>query len=325
MCRSNQPMSKPKTPSIAPRFVRELRLRRASAAGRRKHLSAASGLVFIATNMYVIADDEHHLAIFPREGDTPGRLYRLVEGHLPHTKKARKKQKPDFEVLVRLPPFGDDLHGALLAAGSGSRPNRQRAALVKLGPRGGAKGAPRTIDLSFIFGPLKKRLPEINIEGAVVTGDNLLLFQRGNKGAGTNAVIRYALAPFLKALQSRKPRALKPLSVRSLDLGRIKGVPLTFTDAVAVSGGYIVFSAVAEDTDDAYADGGCLGSGLGLLAPDGTLQWLRRLTGKHKIEGIEADATPGALNVFMVTDADDAKIAGKLLACRIVPGTRARS
>ena len=101
------------------RAVRSLTLERASGPGRRRHLSAASGLVLCGEHLYVIADDELHLAVFPITGRAPGRLFPVLPGQLPAEKKPRKKAKPDFEVLLALPAFEHHPHGALLALGSG--------------------------------------------------------------------------------------------------------------------------------------------------------------------------------------------------------------
>ena len=82
------------------------------------HLSAASGLVCAHGRVYVMADDEHHLAVF-RDRRSPGRLHRVFAGDLPHETEARKKRKPDMETLFLLPSpkaGGDD---ALIALGSG--------------------------------------------------------------------------------------------------------------------------------------------------------------------------------------------------------------
>ena len=66
------------------------------------HLSAASALVCAAGSAYVLADDEHHLARF-RSARTPGSLFPLIEGDLPHGKGERKRRKLDFETLCWLP------------------------------------------------------------------------------------------------------------------------------------------------------------------------------------------------------------------------------
>ena len=86
---------------------------RAADASRAPHLSAASGLVTCGARQYVIADDEHHLGVFPARGRATGRLLRILPGDLPDGTKRRKKLKPDIEALVRVPPFAGHRHGSV--------------------------------------------------------------------------------------------------------------------------------------------------------------------------------------------------------------------
>ena len=108
--------------------VRQLDLS-AATPGRPLYLSAASGLVCLRSFNYVVADDELHLGVFRANSNEPGHLVRLFEGELPAGNADRKKQKADFEALALLPTFGNYPDGALLALGSGSRPNRRLGAL----------------------------------------------------------------------------------------------------------------------------------------------------------------------------------------------------
>ena len=294
--------------------IRELTITPGSAPHHPAYLSAASGLVCVHSWIYVVADDEHHLGVFRRDGHAPGDLFRLVDGELPSGRKARKKQKPDFEVLLKLPAFGGYSDGALLAVASGSRPNRQTGVIIGLDSTGALQGEPKNVDLSCIFAPLDRNFEALNIEGAVALGSELLLFQRGNKKNSANAIIRFPLAAFLEALGGKAPAPLDPLSTRTYDLGGINGVPLCFTDAAALSHGDIVFSAAAEDTDDAYTDGLSAGSALGLLGADGACRWIRKLSYPFKIEGLDVRRDGEGVQILMVTDADDRGAPAKLLS-----------
>ena len=299
---------------MTPHELRTLGLAVPSAPGRPTYISAASGLVRIASWLYVVADDEHHLGVF-REGSlSPGSLFRLMEGDLPPDKEDRKKHKPDFEALVRLPPFGDCTHGALLAVGSGSRDNRRQGVLVRLTDAGALRGAPNPVDLSFILRPHEEVFAAVNIEGAVVTSAELLLFQRGNKKHSANAIVRYSLPAFLESLRAEKPPPLVPLTQQFFDLGKVNDVPLTFTDAAALPNGDLLFSAVAEDTDDSYNDGLCAGSAIGIIAANGTLRWIKTLAIPLKIEGVDAHRVGDDLAILAVTDADDIAVPSKLLS-----------
>ena len=163
---------------MTPHELRTLGLAVPSAPGRPTYISAASGLVRIASWLYVVADDEHHLGVF-REGSlSPGSLFRLMEGDLPPDKEDRKKHKPDFEALVRLPPFGDCTHGALLAVGSGSRDNRRQGVLVRLTDAGALRGAPNPVDLSFILRPHEEVFAAVNIPADRSTPSSFVVMSR---------------------------------------------------------------------------------------------------------------------------------------------------
>jgi uncharacterized protein DUF6929 len=302
---------------IALTKIRDLDLAVAPAAGRPSHLSAASGLVCIGSFIYVVADDELHLGVFPRTGSEPGILLRVFEGVLPDSKRRRKKKKPDLEALALLPAFAECRHGALFALGSGSRDNRRTGVLLGLDAHGNVRTAPRAVDLSPMLARLDDEFPKLNIEGAVVCGDELRLFQRGNKGRSENAIIRYRLALVLDMLGAAAVGAPAPLRIDRFDLGEIDGIPFCFTDAAALPGGDMVFTAVAEDTEDAYEDGPCAGAAIGLADNDGGLRWLRRLRGSCKVEGVDARPDGDLVRLLMVTDADDAGIPAGLFSAEI--------
>ena len=89
------------------------------------------------------------------------------------------------------------------------------------------------------------------------------------------------------------------------ELGFLDGVALGFTDAspmpFAESGGRMAFAAAAEDTDNAYDDGACAGSVVGVLEADGRVVCMERVQGTHKIEGLVVTSS----GLLMVADPDD--------------------
>ncbi len=308
--------------TLTPQCIGTLRLDPAQYPQARTHLSAASGLVRSGPTLYVVADDELHLGLFE---DTvaagtppaPGRLLPLLEGDLPRDAAQRKKAKPDFETLTHLPPLPGCAGGALLALGSGSRPNRERGVLLALAGPGQLNGRQAVVSLSALYAPLRKRFADLNIEGAWVASGELHLLQRGNKGDARSACIRYdwnLAAPWLAGVQAQPP-AIK--SVQVLDLGAVDGVPLSLTDGVPLPGGEWLFSAVAEDTRDSVADGACVASALGVVAADGQVRRLVRLQGAPKVEGIAVQTLGDDWRVTMVTDPDDPAVASQLLTVRL--------
>jgi hypothetical protein len=282
------------------RVVRTLSVETNAALG---HLSAASGLVQLGQRLFVVADDEHALAAFDLGGEHTGRLHRLFDGELPDEPKTRKAAKPDLEALAHLPPWPHCPQGALLALGSGSRPQRQRAALLAFNAAGGIDGV-REIDLSPLYEPLQARHAQLNIEGAFVAAGRFCLLQRGNQASPVNVLIGYDWLAIQPWLDGTAP-APEPVSSTPLDLGDIESVPLCFTDGAALPDGGWVFCAAAEATDDNYADGPCRGSAVGVVAADGRLLGVWTLSLRCKAEGIAVTVANGMLQLLLVTDPDD--------------------
>jgi hypothetical protein len=165
----------------------------------------------------------------------------------------------------------------------------------------------------------------LNIEGAVVLGAELVLLQRASRMHPENALIYLPLAEVLHAISSTSITANEPARVRIVDLGAVEGVPLGFTDGAALPDGRIVFSAVAENAEDTYLDGPCLGAVIGIIGTDGQVEALHRLEPTHKVEGVHATIDSDLIHLLMVTDADNVSVPGKLLSAEIPshPITRA--
>jgi hypothetical protein len=293
-------------PTLTVSPLRPLSLRSGSAPGRPRYLSAASGLVATGRELCVIADDELHLGCFALQGERPGRLLRLLPGELPESPRRRKRRKPDLEVLLRLPPFPGLRHGAMLALGSGSGVSRRKGVLLPLDGKLRPTGRSQHIDAAPFFADLARALAAVNIDGGWVSGNRLYLLQRGNRGGAPNALIGWSLAPLLRTLvHERALQYQTPSILREMPLGYVDGVIVGFTDGTPLSDGSWMFSAVAEDTDDAYHDGELVGAFVGLAGPRHGLRWLRRIAPDYKVEGIAIDAHSRTPRLLMVTDADD--------------------
>ena len=145
--------------TLAIALQRELELEREAGASGPAHLAAASGVVEIGDFLYVIADDEVSLGVFPRRGGR-GRLARALPGALPRDPAERKEDKPDLEALTQLPPHPEAPHGALLALGSGSTPQRRRGVWLPLGADGALAGEPQPVELETLYAALEGEVPE---------------------------------------------------------------------------------------------------------------------------------------------------------------------
>jgi hypothetical protein len=301
--------------------VRTLRLDAAPGPRMPAYLSAASGLVHVGPWRYVIGDDLNHLAAFAPGPRTPGSLVRVFAGAVPSRKKPRRKRKRDLESLVCLPAFAGYPHGALLALGSGSRRRRHRGACVALDAAGRVAGRAQPVDLAELYAPLLREFAEVNVEGAFVSGKYLVLLQRAHEGQPRNARVRVRLAAILDALAARRaPRASAVADMRDVALPALDGVVLGFTDGAALGDGAFAFTAVAESTDDAYADGPCAGSAIGIVDGRARLRALWRLSPPLKVEGIAVRGRGRRLQVEVVTDADNPRVPARLLAATIALG-----
>lgn len=298
------------------RIVRELVVDDAAGSAGLAHLSAASGLVKLSNRLFVVADDERHLAMFDLSNLEPGRLVPIFDGKLPLRHKARKAAKPDCEALLVLPAFAGYPHGALMAMGSGSRPARQRGALLALDAAAQIQGSARPVDLAPLLAPLHELIPDLNIEGAFVQGDAFALLQRGNSGSAINARIDLSWHGLQRWLAEAGP-APKPAAITRFALGAIDGVGLSFTDCAPLPSGDWLFSAAAEDTSDTYNDGRCVGSAIGLIDAGGTIRLLERLSLACKVEGITASAVGETIDLLLVTDADDRRQPAQLLSAEL--------
>ena len=187
------------------------------------HLSAASGVAWMNDSLVVIDDASIFAGVF-HQAKTPGKSLRLfspIEGHEQFSETAGTKAlKPDLEVLVPLPD------GSLLALGSGSR-NRgvgsreARGRAVKISPHW-------QIEV-FHLGPLYQKLSEvqdsINVEGALIDGDGLLLFLRGNGRGGKPMIVK--ILNLEEALAGRPDLG----AACEILLPTLHGSALGFTDA----------------------------------------------------------------------------------------------
>lgn len=293
------------------RVVRQLLL---NSTSLQPHLSAASGLWVIENTLYVVADDELLLGVFSVLESQPGHTLTIIPGVLPKDAKQRKAAKPDFESLTYLPVSTQYPYGALLALGSGSTEQRQRGMLWPFNQQGQLVERPQLFDLQALYQPLKQQLADLNIEGIVIQNDCVKLWHRGNNQHPISAVIEYRLVDLYAVLNtSSKPVNLQPQRIDHYDLGKVAGVPLTFTDAFALDDGACLFTAVAENTDNSYQDGECVAAAIGLIDAQRQLRWLKPVDPLYKLEGISAKKEGDQLHIYLVSDADNPDIAACLL------------
>lgn len=259
--------------------------------------SAASGLVCQDQSLWLVADDELSLQRYSLTGVWQAGLA-LLPGELPADPKSRKRLKADFEALLLLPD------GALLALGSGSTGQRRRGCLVRA-------GVVRVIDRAPLYQALAEQFQELNIEGGVVRGGQLLLAQRGNGAGGENALVFLDLQQLLLDLDNDQLSAAALSHILPVQLADLDGLPLSFTDLCLSPCGQLYFSAAAEGGGSSYLDGECAGSVLGRFDQSFKIARMMKLTPRVKVEGLAFQADG---RLLLVADADDPTIASPLFA-----------
>ena len=291
-----------------------------------EHVRAASGIVWFGDELALIQDDANFIALLDPVSSR-ARAIALPPGEggarLFDRDRGNKQFKLDLEACVTV-----ELRGApaLLAFGSGSTARREVVARVSLVE--GEDAHVEIVELPRFYAALRDTSgfagSEMNVEGAVILGDRLRLFSRGN-GRSTGELVAIDascdldLAELLAHLDA--PRVVPPpipMRVRSYDLGAIDGVRLGFTDATVV-GGWVYYAAAAEASPDALEDGAVLGSVIGVLDEMHAPRYAvvtdaagQRFAGK--IEGIVSD--PSRLGcLFAVADMDDPRRSAEL--CRV--------
>jgi hypothetical protein len=297
-------------PPLPLRKLRDLDVEEPSDPGRPAHLSAASGVVRRGEFVYVIGDDELHLGVFRLTSSERGRLRRVLGGDLPGDDGERSNRKPDLEALTLLPPFESHPYGALLGLGSGSAPGRDRGFVCALAADGSIAGEPHELALGPLYRLLREQVADLNVEGAATMGSRLWLLHRGTSQEGSNLAVELSLEQLMRSLRDDLCLDAEELeNVRHYDLGDIDGVKLTFSDATPIADQLLVFTASAEADD-----GHICGSVVGTLALDGSVQRLRTIDRRWKVEGVHAAIDAGVLDFTFVCDQDDPSAPAPLLS-----------
>jgi hypothetical protein len=272
-------------------FVRPLECLESTQKGRPSYVAAGSGLVYHNHHFYVVADDEASLACFPNLQAKKGHFIKLFEKTLPLEPKLRKKEKPDLESLVTLD------EERLLALPSGSKDNRVWGAIYNLKTQ-----LVTELDLEKSFRFLQKNIQDLNIEGAVIRQETLLLFQRGNGATHANALVHLNLNEFLYG-------DIKQSKIIPINLGKTQNTFYSFTDASIGPDDLIYFLAAAENSESTYDDGEFIGALIGALNDKFEVVFSRELDVPGKPEGLAFDEHG---NFFIITDEDDIKKASIL-------------
>ena len=274
-------------------------------------VTAASGIVQRDDFFYIVSDDSLNLSVLNGLTEEINSVP-ILKGQLPDDEHERKKKKPDFESLfyiedIRLPSPG------LIAFPSGSKSSRFTAVFIPLSKEGSIDTEKMTpFDLAPLFNPLLRQFEKLNIEGALIDQENLVLFHRGNSKDDINRMFVYPKAALVDLiLGDNRGTEIAPRHVQDFDLGNINGVKLTFSDATLFEG-KIYFLASAENTTNPIDDGKVEGTIMGELLPSGGIKIITTIV-HEKAEGLHLHRNDQNILVSMVTDNDDSKRPSELL------------
>ena len=232
-------------------------------------IGSASGLFLHEDLLYIIGDSSGYLNEYNIKTKNLRKIQILFDKTLDQLENIPKSLKPDFEILCQ---HGDKLY----MLGSGSTPKRNLMIEFDLETQKVIQK-----DLTNTYTKLKAIAKiddqNFNLEGAIFTGNEWLLFNRGNGMDAKNGIFKIQEAELPKTKQAK----FNPFKLPNID-----HVESSFTDAVLVKN-EIFFIATAEDTKSTYADGEIMGSFIGSI----NLQTLKltfsnKISGKHKFEGI---------------------------------------
>jgi hypothetical protein len=272
-------------------------------------LPSASAIEFVGESLVIFGDDARSLYMLDRDR----RVVQVVPlpGIAPGDGRIPKLEKPDIEAALVYSSPGET---HVIALGSGSRGTvRDGGFHVRIDAR-------RTIRVEKLaLGPLYHNLrqaPEIgphgvlNIEGAAITDDHVILAQRAAGHSG-NYLIRFERTAFISWLEHNAPPPAAEFF--PVNLPDVNGVEAGLTGLAFSSMHHkLFFTAAVEDRDDPVLDGPVLGSFVGSFSwPAGKLPTLEycaapeNLCATRKLESIcLLEENSGGAHALAVADDD---------------------
>ncbi|HLL25913.1 MAG TPA: hypothetical protein VK427_27435 [Kofleriaceae bacterium] len=207
---------------------------------RPPHVRAASAIAARADELFVVQDDVGFIARVHGDRVSSIALPRGAGGRRRfEVALGNKLDKLDLESCVFI---GD----TLWAFGSGTIPIREHVVQMSLA------GEVRVTREEALYAGIRDAVGgPINIEGVACVGDALWFFHRGNTSARD--------VPAIVRVVDGEVR-----SAEAVDLGRVGGVAIGFTDACAFDGG-VMFIGAAEASTNAIDDGEVVARVIGVI------------------------------------------------------------
>lgn len=247
-------------------------------------IGSASGLIYKDNSLFIIGDNSGFLYEYSIESKDLQR-HEIIENAKVNITKS---EKPDFEAITHL---RDNLY----VFGSGSTEKRNK--MIQINTTEKEISTNDLTDLYSVmqsFGEIKPE--DFNIEGAIYTGEEWYLFNRGNGKLGKNVLF---------TIQGKNLINEFNIVSNAYKLPKIKGVRSSFTDAVALEN-KIYFLATAENTDSTYNDGEILGSFIGCIdSKTMKIDFTKKISDSHKFEGLTVyQNTPEKIEFLLCEDND---------------------
>ncbi|MFL5730741.1 MAG: DUF6929 family protein [Cytophagaceae bacterium] len=228
-----------------------------------EHIPSASGMEVINGIIYVVGDNSPYLYKL----DHSLKLLEKIEIFKTETEDGLipKPVKPDMECMAKL-SINNYPHIIMMGSGSKS-PYRDVACLVKLPTNYNRRHVVTQINVADLYNLLRSNDEimnggELNLEGAAVSRDNFILFNRSSSGS-RNVALYFHLEEFIEYLQGHTEMTPFPV-IRDYDLPSINGVRSGFSGA-DVFEDKLFFTSAVENTTNAIDDGEVFGSFVGWM------------------------------------------------------------
>jgi hypothetical protein len=271
---------------------------------------SGSALSLVQEDAFIVGDDSPYLFRLAPPYDTVSQRYLLLP-EFAETARIPKPLKPDWE-SVAVGPYQGQTH--LFVFGSGAK-SPERDSLLVLNPLHPDQQARYSLTALYdrIVPESQGERASLNLEGAVVAGEALFLFNRGDNG-----ILRIGWQDFIGFLAGQMGAQDLKLERFSVSLPQIDGKEARFSDACPIPGeNALLFTATVENTANWIDDGEILGSYVGLLSlqdlPAGSVSQVTLLLDqdgepiKDKVESIAVRGVAESkdLLALAVTDNDD--------------------
>ena len=232
-------------------------------------IGSASGLFLREDLLYIIGDNSGYLNEYNFKTKHLRKIQILFDQTLPKLENIPKSLKADFEILCQY-------DNKLYIFGSGSTAKRNLMIEFDLKTQEVfQKDLTKTYTLLKSIAKIDDQ--NFNLEGAIFTGAEWLLFNRGNGLDSKNGIFK---------IEAKNLENVGQANFYSFKLPNIDHIESSFTDATLVKD-EIFFIASAEDSKSTYADGNILGSFIGSINLHTLkLTFSNKIPGKHKFEGI---------------------------------------